>query len=453
MKNKFLIIILISSPAQAELSIEKIFKSTSKQIPEIEAMQAQIEKARFEYIEALGSFDTKIKAGSNSEILGGYPAMSNKLLIDQTTESGIQLFGGYRIGRGSFATYDGKKKTNQYGEIQGGLLIPLQRNLGMNNPRFKLQKQSIGKLLSVAMTRIQKIKIQGIANMAYWNWFIAGQTYVLYNELLTLAVERQNQIERRVQLGDLPSLYLNDNKRTIFARREQVLSALRLFKTASIYLSYFHRNSKKEMIITDEKSLPKNLTFKSQEFKLKSEVDKTIQFSPKLVVLKLKKKEKVVLKELAQNMRKPQIDLFIMGSKDIGGDDPKKDPFQLDLGVNFSLPIQNRKAKGLEGVANSEIKIIEQENIAVKDNLKNKVNSLLVKMSLAKQRYKVLENELNMAKLVADSEKRAFFLGNSSLIFVNKRETDVTKSSLRLQKAKVNYLKTYYELRILQGLE
>ena len=58
-----------------------------------------------------------------------------------------------------------------------------------------------------------------------------------------------------------------------------------------------------------------------------------------------------------------------------------------------------------------------------------------------------------MAKLVADSEKRAFFLGNSSLIFVNKRETDVTKSSLRLQKAKVNYLKTYYELRILQGLE
>jgi len=442
---------LISLESQTVLSVKDVLKSASERIPEIGTMKAEISKAKFKYMEALGNFDIKIKAQSANEILGGYTGTNNKLLFEQPTEMGIRLFGGYRLGRGSFAVYDGKKKTNEFGELQGGVLIPILRNLGLNNFKYKLDKERIGKLLSVVINRIQKMQLQKVANKAYWNWYTAGQIYLLYSKLLELAVVRQKQIERRVELGNLPKMYLHDNERTIYERKEQVLSASQLFKTAGIYLSYFNRSQKKKMVVPGKTKLPTIIAIKNQNLNLKSEIEKVIKFSPKLVALRLKSKQKMILKDLAKNMKKPQLDLFIMASKDMGGKDIKKDAFQLDVGVQFSLPVQNRKAKGLEGVAESDIKIIRQEKKTVRDSLNNAVTTILMKMEIERKRFEILKKELDKATLVANLEKRAFFLGQSSLIFVNKREFDITKTNIRLQKAKVNYFKMFYELRILQG--
>ena len=101
MRKTFIILytILFITSSFAELTIDQVLKSASTKIPEIAAAQAQIEKARFEYIQALGSFYTKLKVGSSNEALGGYQASSNKMMLEKPTESGVQLFGGYRIGR------------------------------------------------------------------------------------------------------------------------------------------------------------------------------------------------------------------------------------------------------------------------------------------------------------------------------------------------------------------
>lgn len=77
--------------------------------------------------------------GPPGELLGYYSSKRLDTVVTQPLPVlGASVFGGYKLGLGTFASYDGKSQTLDLGEIRGGLVLPLYRDSAIDSRRAAL---------------------------------------------------------------------------------------------------------------------------------------------------------------------------------------------------------------------------------------------------------------------------------------------------------------------------
>ena len=163
------------------LTLSELLRSVEKSYPLVLAAEKLLSEAEYNYLAAEGAFDLQFKSLGTTKPLGYYQNNSSDSFFEKPTPlGGTSFFAGYRIGRGKFPAYDGRRETNDYGEVRAGAIVPLIRNREIDKNRADIKKADIDRKL--AELSIQKLKIEIVreATRRYWKWVASGQEYLVY---------------------------------------------------------------------------------------------------------------------------------------------------------------------------------------------------------------------------------------------------------------------------------
>jgi len=280
---------------------------------------------------------------------------------------------------------------------------------------------------------------------SYWNWVAAGKRKRIVEELLKIAELRQDQLQRRVRLGDIPAIEERENERAILARREQIAAADRLLQKSALYLSLYFREADGKMIVPLIGQLP-------PEFPVEKPLAKDVFEADKAFALKHRPELKRIEGEIAleqnalrfhENQRGPQIDLIVAGSRSVQEPQAqgalRRDPWEAEFGVVFNVPLQTRKQDGKIGGTEQKIEILRQKLGYQKDKIIIEANDALIALENSLRRLEIIRQEVIVAENLAKAEKTRFDLGDSTLLIVNLREQAAAEVALRMVSAELDY--------------
>jgi outer membrane protein, heavy metal efflux system len=435
-------------PGQEPLSVNELLRSVDRAFPLIEAVLAERRIAEGEATSAQGEFDLKLKADGTSQQVGFYRNETFKGLLEQnTTLWGTTVYGGYRVGRGTYGPYDEKALTLSGGEWSGGLRMPLGRNRDIDERRAGLQTTQLGIQGAEFTIAKERLKIFKAALKQYWEWVAAGRQIEVAKGLLQLAEQRNQQLEDSVKLGQLAPVEVTDNLRAILQRRSALVNAERYLQGASIELSLFLRDLAGDPMQPGPDRLlrsfpePENLSPEQE----RADVAQAMLARPEIRGMLIKRQQQSVETRLARNQVGPDVDLFFNYSRDVGEGRLSRRGNEVEGGLRFELPVQRRKALGKQTQAEAKLSIIDAELRFARDRVLLDVQDAASAVRAAYQVVGVIRQELTAARQLEEAERTRFDLGDSTQFFVNQRELATADAAFREIKALADYHKARAE--------
>jgi len=138
---------------------------------------------------------------------------------------------------------------------------------------------------------------------------------------------------------------------------------------------------------------------------------------------------------LAENDLSPRLDLRGEVGKDVGPvglGGPSRTPLDAAIGFRFSMPLQNRAAKGRVAEARAEIDALGQRSRFLRDQIAVEVEGIVIAVGGAERLASIAEEERSLADRLAAAERRKFELGSADFFLVNQREETATDARVRL---------------------
>lgn len=408
------------------LRVIDVIASIHASFPLLEAACQEYEIAEGNQTAAWGAFDTRLRAASENGALGFYETYRNSAGLTQPLFGGADAFGGYRVGRGNFQPWYLERETNQGGEFSGGVRLPILRNRDIDARRAELWKRNYELERVQPDIRQQLILFVRDGSVTYWEWVAAGQRHEIGRQALALAEQRNEQLKRRVETGDLEPPVLQDNLRAIAERESRLIDLRRKLDQASIKLSIYFRDSVGQPLLVDRSKLAR---FPEPEVipedQLDTDLPAAIASRPEISVIDADlRRLKVELAESANDLL-PQLDALIGGSQDVGApasDKRDKSPFELETGLFLDVPIQRRSGAGKTRAAEAKLRqLVAKRDFAI-DKITTEVQSAFVAMAAARERLGKARESLRLAEELAGIERRKFELGESDLLSVALRE-------------------------------
>lgn len=420
------------------LGLDELLKAVDKSYPLVLAAEKLLSEAEYNYLAAEGAFDLQFKSMGTTKPIGYYTNNAADAMFEKPTPlGGTSFFAGYRIGRGTFPVYDGRRQTNDYGEVRAGAIFPLMRNREIDKNRADLRKADIDRKL--AELSIQKLKIEVIkeATKRYWKWVATGQEYLVIKDLLALAKNRQTQIYDRIKLGDLPKIEGTDNDRAILQRESQFVAAERELQKAAIDLSLFLRKPDGTLILPTTDRLPIGfpIPIDYKKIDMENSIKLAWKFRPELKDYEFKRDKARIDQEMGFNSLKPQVDLMVAGSQDMGPGSVVRSKPELEASIILNVPIQTRRPRGQIGAAEARVAQLDQEYQFSKDKIMTEVQDSISEVIASAKRVDVIKNEVELARKLEVLERDRFNLGDSNLLFVNIREQTSAEAAVREIKA------------------
>jgi outer membrane protein, heavy metal efflux system len=423
--------------------LDDVLRSAERAHPLIVAAAQERPLAEADVQSAEGAFDVAWRTRGVIVPLGGYPSGRVDSMFEKpTTLWGSTLFAGYRWGSDTFAPYDGKLATNEFGEVRAGLLVPVWRNGPIDRRRATIERSELGLAIADATVAQQRLEIARLAAFRYWDWVAAGRRLEAAKQVLELAQMRDRQLGARVESGDLPGFEQLDNRRAIVHREQQVVLAERALEQAAIELGLYHRDDAGNAIRPARERLPPGFPDPGappQSFA--SELETALGRRPELDRLRAQRDQTRVEERWADNQRMPAVDLAVMGSQDLGQGSVKRDPFELEAGLVIDIPIERNVAEGrLRAARAQRVRIDAQERFTI-DRVEADVRDAAVALTAARERVRIARQEVALAHQLEAGERERFDLGDSSLLIVNLREQAALEAEVRAIDALADYHK------------
>lgn len=431
----------------APVSMTDIVASIHSTFPLLEAAYQENRIAAGNQLAAWGAFDTKLKAASENGPLGFYETYRNSAGLLRPIYHGGEIFGGYRIGRGDFQPWYLERQTNDGGEFKAGVRVPLLRDRKIDARRAELWRATYDRQRAQPEIFAQLIMFVRDGSVAYWNWVAAGRKYEIGKRALELAEQRNSQVKRKVEVGEVDPPVLQDNLRAVAQREAKLIELRRKLQQSAIKLSLFYRSSDGQPLIADETQLvdfpdPQAI----DEAAIETDVTSALASRPELVALDaLVGRVQVDLAEAKNNML-PSIDAQIAGSQDVGAPTSQKrdkSQFELEAGIFVDVPLQRRKAIGKMRAANGKLMQLAAKRRFAVDKIRAEVQSAYAALEAAFERRSKARESRRLADYMADVERRKFELGDSNLLSVAIRE----QAAIEAAEEEVDALVEYFTAR------
>lgn len=439
------------------LTLDNVLVSVEEHYPLLAAASEERALADANLLSSQGAFDLRVGARSKLKPRGFYQTYEGGAFAEQpTTLWGAEFFGGYRIGAGNFAIWDGGQQTNDGGEFAAGVRLPLLRDRSIDKRRADMRKAEIGVDAADPKVRKSLIGFTREASFAYWDWVAAGLRVSVARQLLDVAEERQAQIARRLELGAVAKIDLADNERLIVDRRVILISTEQAFEQAAINLSLFLRDADGDPLIPRASQLPAAFPGESRPGveKLAEDIERAVRQQPILAELDLREEAVRVDLELAGNRMLPGLGITLGGSKDVGApskfpDD--KGPAVLEARIEFELPVQRREARGEVAAAEARIRRIEFERRFAADRVAAEVRAAMTGLQAAYEQLSAAQRNVELSLELQGAEERKLLLGTSNLINVNIREVQAADAGSTLITAQAAYFRARANYRAALG--
>lgn len=426
----------VAAPSVGEgaLTLDEVLRVSARAAPQIVEALARERAAEGRALSAAGAFDTVFEVDGRSRALGYYDGtVVAGRATRPLTGNGGYVYGGYRVSRGDFPIYEDENYTNQLGEVKVGALYSLLRDRLVDERRTR---QTVA-AADIDIARFEResvaIGVQRRAIDAYQNWVVAGLRLAAYRDLLNLSESRRGAIARQVELGARPEILLAENDQNLVRRRALVVRAEGDFEAAANALSLYYRNAAGEPVLVEAERLPADATALTGV--VAAAVADFAQRRPDLQLLLAKIDQGSAKLALVQNDLRPRLDLRGEIGKDAGDEGlgrRSRTPLEAAIGFRFSIPLQNRAARGRLAEARAEIDALQARSRFLRDQIATEVEGITINVGAAERLATIAEQERMLAERLANAERRRFELGSSDFFLVNQREETANDARVRL---------------------
>ncbi len=427
MSGLWLAVVLAAAP----LTLEEVLAAADRAFPALQAARADADAAEGELLAASGGFDPVARVRGASVPLGGYPSTRLDAVLEQPTPLwGAGLFAGYRYGQGSFPVYYGERATNAGGELRAGASVPLLRNGATDRRRTALGRAEAEAQGQKEAVQAQRLEVRRLATSRWVDWVAAGRRLAIARALLQLAETRDEALQARAAVGDLPPIDRTDNLRAVLQREGAVVSARRQLEQAALELSLYVRDEAGQPVLPAAERLPEGLE-RPGEQGARPSLEALWAARPDVRRLGLVREQLQLERRLAENQQLPGLDLSFSLVKDFGEGDPKLDKTEVEAGLSFEFPLPNRFARGKARAASGALsRVLEQERL-LRDRAAVEVGDAESALSAARERVRLAGRELEVATELERAEWHRFELGEGNLLFVNLREVARAEVAVR----------------------
>lgn len=439
--------ILFFSHYTFALSEEEITQNVLTNFALIQEAELKNEASKNEVISSEGAFDHKLVLKSRNQFEDKYDNRYFESAIErQTPYAGASLMAGHRRGYGTFPAYDGKYRTSGAGEIFAGITLPILRNRSTDESRTNLkikqleQKQSEFELRSKKMIYLHKTL------SLYYKWVLENKKLQINKSIFELAKLRQEMLEKKFKAGDIEAIKVVDNNRALDKRQGEIIkNEIELNKIKAELGIYLRNKDGSPLELSPE--IAENY-FLNKANNLSLVLD--LKLNPQFNILEIENDKLNTELALYDQSRLPGLNLELLGSREISANYPY-DPDQLQLGVKFDFPLENRKAEGKNVAYQYKVRAIKKNRENLEREISQQFHFFLKASQDSKLRWDVTSNEFEKAKLVADAEKKRWANGASDLFVVNLREQDVADVEIRRWTALYDHHQYYLDARLFSG--
>lgn len=425
------------------LTLDAVVESIYRSYPLLDSANFSRDIARGKHLAASGNFDLKLKAASENGPVGFYETYRQSLGVVQPLLSGTDVWGGYRIGRGSFQPWYLERQTNDGGEFKAGVSVPLLRNRTIDERRAELWRTGLGRELAEFDIQAQLIGFIQEASYAYWDWVAAGRGYSIATRLVELATSRTEGIRRQVETGLIDPPELTDNLRLVADRRALLADATRNLQQQAAKLSLYLRDSQGQPVVPSAEQLP---IFPEPEqinsSQLATDISVAIASRPDLRVMDTLRKQFEIDLRQACNLLQPDVSAVMWGSQDVGAPTSSKrdkSPFELEAGVYVDVPMQRRKARGEITAIEAKIQQLSAKRRMTADKIGVDVQTAYAALLAAFEQVRQAREAVKLAEEMAQIERRNFEAGASDLLKVTLREQYAAESAVKEVDALLKY--------------
>lgn len=445
-------------PANPELGLFEVVQSIDRSYPPLMIAYQELEVAEGAMVSAAGGFDLAANAAVRNYPLGYYQRFYHEYYLEQPTAyHGVKFFGGYRLGMGQYPIYYWPYRTQAGGEFAAGFEIPLLKGNKIDARRAAVWKAELDRA-NVDPTIIkQRIDSINTASKAYWDWAANGRKFLIAEELMAKARERNIALARQVELGSMPQVELTDNQRILIQRESLRLSSFRKFQQSSINLSLYLRDPIGLPSIPEAKRIPSTFPDRLQpEFdQLPTSIETALNLRPEMRSLKIKSERIGIDLRLAENEMLPGVNLYMYGSQDVGAQPPSKNLkfFTMESSILVDVPIQRRYAKGRIRSVQGEISQLRQQIGFTRDTITAEVQDSISAQANSFEQVDLLKRSLEVNMALEESERRKYELGNSNILLVNLREQATADAEALVVDAEAEFQRNWADYRAALGLD
>jgi outer membrane protein TolC len=431
---------------QSPLNLEQVKASVVEKFPLIQSVIQEAQVAAGKQQSARGAFDVKLLAESLNMPQGYYKNYRHLVKAEQPTWLGGAMYGQYRIGDGDFQPWYGERETNEGGEFKVGLAAPLLRNRAIDERRAEIARADLQAAVVTPQVERQILESVQISAYVYWSWVAAGQAYVVTQELLDVAADRDRAIRRQVELGNLPQTEQQQNERLIASRQAKLIEANRKLQSSAIKLSLFLRDDAGDPVLPTPRELPTRFPQPTdpRSLDLESDISRALDQRPELRELTVVRQIVSVDLQQSENELLPNLTAVVEASKDVGGPaSSKRDktPFELEAGLLFDVPIQRNKAYGKIQSAQGKLSQLSLKQQYTVNKIVSEVQDAHSALIAAYERIGRTQQSVELARKLVKAEYRSFELGNSDVLRIAIQES----SELDARYLEIEALLDYYQ--------
>lgn len=415
------------------LQLSEVLESSRRFAPSILEALAMARAADGRVLASEGAFDLLFTGEGYSRVAGFYDGtyVQGKA-IQPLTDNGGQLEASYRVSRGDFPTYEDYSFTDRLGELKVRGVFALLRDRAIDDRRFGQRNAVIERDIAGLDALIIAIGVQQRAIQSYGQWVAAGQQVQVYRALVGLAQDRQEGIRRQVQLGARAAILLTENEQNLLRRQSLLVAAERDLANAAQRLSLFWRDDDGRPRVATPADLPTSLPMIPAARDANPAA--ILARRPDLKLLEQRLELGETRLELERNRLLPSLRLFAEAGKDFGEQGlggRSRDPFEAVVGFTFSMPLQNRAAKGQVAAAEASISALEWRRRQSEEQIIAEIQQLSTNLSAAERLAVLARDEEVQAEKLAAGERRLFQAGASDFFLVNLREDAAANAAIR----------------------
>lgn len=438
------------TPPPKPLFVEEVLNSVTNQYPPMLAALIERDIAAGRLRSAQGGFDFQLFSKLFGTPSGYYESGTFDSGFEQFTGIwGSTVFGGYRLTRGDLLPDYEKDRTERGGEGRIGLRLPLLRDGSIDRRRAAIYKATLDQELANPAIQRQQLDFIRAATVAYYSWLGTGIRLQLAEELLRVARERTQALTNQVASGLIPRIVLTDNERLIVARSLGVVQAKRRFEASAIALSLFHRGPEDQPLLAPRERLPSGFPVQQtlEPGMHPLELELALQRRPEIRRLKLSIEKTQVDLRLARNQRMPNLDAGVLVTDNFGNQ-PYKDRAQteLEVGVEFKMPLQRRDAKGRIAEFEGQISQLQNQERFARERISTEIQDARSAIFAALDQTQQAALNVSLARELQAAETERFLQGATDLLALQLREQAAFEAELTAVDASLEYFRAQADL-------
>jgi outer membrane protein TolC len=440
------------------LLLADVIASTFRSFPEIEIARLEANIARGEVTQATGAYDLHLDYFSLNQPVGYYENSRSGVSLSRQLWWGGYAIAGYRIGRGFFEPWYKERETNKGGEFRVGWVQPLLQGRAIDPYRVALFQANLNQQAVAPEIQQNVLGASLAATASYWAWVEAGNVLRAQEQLLELAIKRNNGLSKLFERGLSTRKELAINAQTVSERQLKVFESRQKFRDTAFKLAIFLRNQDGTPMLAAPEWLPADfpriVRLELQDFE--TAFLEAQQRRPELVLISIDLQKLRWDLELARNQTLPNLDFTVQGVQNVGDPATKlndKGDFILESGVMGGVPVQRRKARGKIDSTLAKIQQVEQKRWFMTNKIE--MDLRVARNALEVSRDMVLRSEqlLRETRETLEYFRREFASGNQDFLFLLAQEAKATEAEIKLLDAEQEYYIALAKLQAVLGLD